>query len=275
MKQSKKMTNNTIRVAILDMYDGAANEGLRCLKKIIENHTAGFEYEIFNVRQLMQFPDLSFDIYISTGGPGDPNDTGNWGTNYFQLMDDIMAFNKRNNYKKKNAFFICHSFQLMCNHLNLGDVTLRNRPSFGIFPVHKTLAAFEDNLLDDLTDPFYAVDSRDWQVVNPNHKQMEKIGAEILALEKIRDHVEFERALMAIKFTPEFYGTQFHPEADVEGMLTYFKREDKQTQIIEQHGIGKYEQMIISLNDPEKIKHTHTTVLPNFLEISISSLQEI
>jgi aspartyl/asparaginyl beta-hydroxylase (cupin superfamily) len=33
-------------------------------------------------------------------------------------------------------------------------------------------------------------------------------------LEKIRDHVQYERAIMAVRFTDYFVGTQFHPEAD-------------------------------------------------------------
>jgi hypothetical protein len=31
---------------------------------------------------------------------------------------------------------------------------------------------------------------------------------------KIRDHVQYERAIMAVRFTDYFVGTQFHPEAD-------------------------------------------------------------
>jgi imidazoleglycerol phosphate synthase glutamine amidotransferase subunit HisH len=29
-----------------------------------------------------------------------------------------------------------------------------------------------------------------------------------------RDHVQYERAIMAVRFTDYFVGTQFHPEAD-------------------------------------------------------------
>jgi imidazoleglycerol phosphate synthase glutamine amidotransferase subunit HisH len=41
-----------------------------------------------------------------------------------------------------------------------------------------------------------------------------KKGAKIISLEKIRDHVQYERAIMAVRFTDYFVGTQFHPEAD-------------------------------------------------------------
>ena len=36
---------------------------------------------------------------------------------------------------------------------------------------------------------------------------------------------------MAIRFSREIVGVQFHPEADAEGMMRYFQREDKQKQV--------------------------------------------
>jgi len=34
-----------------------------------------------------------------------------------------------------------------------------------------------------MRDPFYAVDSRDYQVITPNHKRLREMGAKILAIE--------------------------------------------------------------------------------------------
>ncbi len=79
----------------------------------------------------------------------------------------------------------------------------------------------------ELPDPFYAVDSRDYQVVQPNLSLMEEQGFRLVALEKSRPQIELERAVMAVRFSEEFIGTQFHPEADPEGMLRYFSRPDK------------------------------------------------
>jgi len=45
-----------------------------------------------------------------------------------------------------------------------------------------------------MEDPFYAVDSRDYQVIEPDHQQLQRIGATILAIEKERPHVLLERA---------------------------------------------------------------------------------
>ena len=45
---------------------------------------------------------------------------------------------------------------------------------------------------------------------------------------------------MAIRFTNQIIGTQFHPEADPIGMKMYLLQEDKKTAIIKNHGEDKY-----------------------------------
>ncbi len=71
---------------------------------------------------------------------------------------------------------------------------------------------------------------------------------------------------MAIRFAPEIVGTQFHPEADAEGMLRYFLNEDKKEAIIKAHGEARYNDMIEHLNDPDKISMTESAVIPDFLK---------
>ena len=94
----------------------------------------------------------------------------------------------------------------------------------------------------------------------------------VLALEKIRPHVNLERAIMAIRFSNEIFGTQFHPEADGDGMLRYFRTEEKRTQIVVNHGEAKYEEMVDSLEDPDKIKRTESVIIPSFLRQAIKAL---
>ena len=94
----------------------------------------------------------------------------------------------------------------------------------------------------------------------------------IVALEKERPHVPLERAVMAIRFSEQLFGTQFHPEADAQGMSMYLQREDKKQTVIQNHGLPKWTSMIEHLNDPDKINLTNKQVLPNFL---IQSIKEI
>ncbi len=264
--------NKSFRVAILDMYDGVANEGMRCIKKIItnfgQNESVDSSFTIFNVRQKLEIPDLDFDAYISTGGPGNPAACGAvWERKYFKFLNRILIHNQtRTNRNKKHLFLICHSFQMACIHWQLGSVSKRRRTSFGTFPVYKTSSGRKDHLLEGLEDPFWIVDSRDYQVIQPNQHQFDHLGAKLLCLEKMRPHVALERAMMAIRFSKEIMGTQFHPEADADGMLHYFLKDDKKEQIIKNYGIEKYNDMILHLNDPDKIMLTEAKIIPNFLK---------
>jgi hypothetical protein len=130
----------------------------------------------------------------------------------------------------------------------------------------------QEPIFKGLNDPFYGVDSRDYQVIQPDTARINALGAELLCLEKERPHINLERAIMAIRFNPYMIGTQFHPEADAQGMSMYLLREDKKNTVIENHGFEKWQSMLEGLSDPEKIKRTYNTVLPNFITQSISKL---
>jgi hypothetical protein len=58
------------------------------------------------------------------------------------------------------------------------------------------------------------------QVVQPKLSIFSKKGAMIISLEKIRTHREYERAIMGVRFSDEFVGLQFHPEADPVSFIT-------------------------------------------------------
>lgn len=262
-----------LQVAILDLYDGFANQGMRCIREIIENFSKiqgiPVTYHEFDVRQKLEVPDLSYDIYISTGGPGSPLDTegSEWEARYWKWFTALEAYNANEaNQRKKPAFFICHSFQLVCRHYKLAEVSKRKSTSFGVFPIHPIIDLDSETVFTGLKNPFYAVDSRDYQVVQPNHQLLRQMGARILCIEKDRPHVPLERAIMSIRFNPWMMGTQFHPEADAIGMSMYLQTEEKKQTVIEQHGFEKWRSMIEHLEDPDKIIYTQEHILPNFLQ---------
>ncbi|MDQ7948328.1 MAG: GMP synthase [Pedobacter sp.] len=271
---------NNIRIAILDMNNGHANQGMRGIQEILDRYgkeqALNLTYTIYEVRQKQKIPDLSYDIYISSGGPGSPFDGENeqWEAAFFTFLDEIDAFNAKNE-QQKPVFLICHSFQLACRKYGLGTVTKRRSNAFGIFPVSLTEDGTAEVVFNDLPNPFYAVDSRDWQVVEPNLADFEKKGAKILAIEKERPHVDLERCIMAIRFSDQMIGTQFHPEADPVGMKMYLLQEEKKKAIIENHGEEKYLDMLHSLDDQSRISLTQSLILPNFLDQAIHTLQEI
>jgi GMP synthase-like glutamine amidotransferase len=273
--------NRKIKIAILDLYEGQENQGMRCIREIIHLWSKENQYDVtveeFEVRLKNQVPDTSYDVYISTGGPGSPleSEESEWEQHYFNWLAQVENWNKdESTYPKKHVFFICHSFQLACRHYKIGKVNKRKSNSFGVFPVHKMDQTKQEVVFDELADPFYGMDSRDYQVVSPNHNRLQEMGASILAIEKERPHVPFERAIMAVRFNEYFIGTQFHPEADAIGMSMYLQREDKKKTVIENHGEAKWKSMVEQLQDPEKIMFTYSTILPNFLNLAVGELVE-
>lgn len=258
------------------MNNNHPNEGMRCILGIIGSmqgsEHAQLDVDTFNVRGNNELPGLEYDVYISSGGPGSPLPTVEaWEAPYFALIDQLFDWN-RHEARKKHVFLICHSFQLVSRHLQLGKLSKRRSTSFGIFPMHKTDDGCTDALFNELPEPFYAVDSRDYQLLEPDLVRMDEIGATILCLEKVRPYVDLPRAVMAIRFSPEIVGTQFHPEADDEGMLRHFLTEAKQKQIITNFGQDKYNEMMTYLQDPDKVALTQSVVITGFLRRAIESL---
>ena len=270
-----------IKVAILDLYDGIANQGMRCFQDILDRYKTAnglnLSYQVFDVRKSNEIPGTGFDIYISSGGPGSPIDSegSDWENNYWNLIDRINEHNQTSNGAKKHVLFVCHSFQLMCRRLQLGEVNLRRSSSFGALPVHLTPSGHQEIIFEGLSNPFYTVDSRSWQVINPDENRFKETGATLVAIEKERPYVDMPRALMAIRFNKYFVGTQFHPEADAFGMKAYLLTDEKKHEVIDEHGEEKYNEMIERLEDPDKIMHTQNTIIPNFLNEAVMSLQLI
>jgi homoserine O-succinyltransferase/O-acetyltransferase len=265
-----------IRIAILDLYEGQANQGMRCIREILDQYAEANDLEMdwdeFEVRLNHEVPDASYDIYFSTGGPGSPleSEGSEWEKHYFKWLQQIEQWNNDPiNFPKKHVFFICHSFQLACRHYKVAHVDKRKSTAFGIFPVHMLQDGIDEPVFEGLNDPFYAVDSRDYQVIKPFHNRLKEMGGKILCIEKERPHVPLERAIMGIRFNEFMIGTQFHPEADAIGMSMYLQKDEKKKTVIESHGLEKWQSMLDHLNDPDKILWTYSHIIPNFLNHSI------
>lgn len=259
----------------MDLYEGETNEGMRGIRQLVDafgaDHQLPLSYEIFDVRLKSEVPDLDYDIYISTGGPGDPLESAgsSWEQKYFALIEKIKAYNEAHPREKKHLLLICHSFQMYCRQYGYAKVSKRKSASFGVMTVHKSAPGVNDPLLKHLEDPFWVVDSRDYQITKPNLKKL-KTGA-VICIEKYRPHVLLERAVMGIRFDDAIIGFQFHPEADAAGIRMYLMRDDKKNYVLKRYGKTKYKQMIDRLEDHDKIARTYHTIIPRFLKIGLQS----
>lgn len=266
------------RIAILDMYNNFPNEGMRCIRQLLRRTEAAQQVEFivdtFNVRAQNEIPDFTYDIYISSGGPGSPLPSDEpWEPLYFDFIDNLFAYNTTAE-RKKHLLLICHSFQLVSRHLGLGEVSKRKSTSFGVLPVHLTEAGQADPVFAQLPEPFYAVDSRDYQLTDLHPERLAELGVEILCMEKERPHIPLARAVMALRFSPEVVGTQFHPEADGEGMLRYMLTDERKQQVITTYGEDKYHEMVHLLADPDTIEVTEAILIPTFLQRALAALRE-
>lgn len=259
-----------VRIALLDMNNNQANQGFKNIKEISENFQKQSEENIsitgFDVRHKNEIPTIEdFDLFISSGGPGDPHREGfEWEQKFADLLDAVYEHNKHND-AKKYLFLICHSFQLASIHWGLGNICKRRSYSFGVQPIHKTEEGEEEFLFKNLPDPFYAVDSRAYQFIEPNVERFEELGMKMVAIEKSRPHIDLERAIMAVRFSDEIFGTQFHPEANPDGMLENLKDEKNKEAMIENYGMEKYLETVDRINDEDKIVLTQSQILPRFL----------
>lgn len=259
------------------MNDGQPNLGIKNLleltQEFIDQYGNGISYQLFDVRSKCQFPKFDdFDVYISSGGPGNPHFVGlEWEEKFVKLLDQIKNHNKENN-RKKYLFLICHSFQMAVIHWDIAKVLERESYSFGVMPIYKTDAGMDELLFQNLDQPFYAVDSREFQCVYPNLQKIKKLNMSVLAIENSRDHQSLSRALMAIRFSDEIIGTQFHPEANPEDVMCNLIDEKYKTVLIQRIGLENYLNTLELADDEEKIKRTQIEIIPGFLKNAIEKL---
>jgi GMP synthase-like glutamine amidotransferase len=271
-----------IRIATIDLYNNERNEGMRCLREIVQeakqNHS-GIEigYDVFETRFKGEIPTLDTDIFLSSGGPGSPfeGEGTKWEKDYFNLIQNIWDHNQKNPERKKYIFFICHSFQMMGRFFKFGTVNQRHSKVFGVMPFTLTIEGSSDSILNGLSNPFYAADIRQFQVVDENKKLIKELGAKILSYEIIDDDPNALPSIASIRISDEIAGTQFHPEADPDSMLYHFKQDERKKQVIEKYGEERYDKMIEILQRPDTIKRTRKTVIPSFLNYAINELSSV
>lgn len=276
------MNHCNIKIALLDMNNNHKNQGMRNIIELAEHFKDlspfNVQVEYFDVRHKEQIPKVSeFDIFISSGGPGTPHREGHkWEDDFGNFLDEIWETNKTQG-QKKYLFLICHSFQIAVIHWKLANVCERKSYSFGVMPIHKKGAiGHQDILLKNLPEPFYGVDSRAYQCIEPDYKRLKALGMKIVAIEKDRPHVSLERAMMAIRFSKEIFGTQFHPEADPDGFLENLNDKSNVEAMIDTFGEAKYLETISRMNDDNKIGLTRAQIIPKFLKYATEKItQEI
>jgi hypothetical protein len=164
---------------------------------------------------------------------------------------------------------------MMGRFFKFGTVNQRHSKSFGVMPFNMTKEGKSDPILNGLSNPFYAADIRQFQVIEPDKKILKELGAKILSYEIVDDNPEALPAIGAIRISDEIVGTQFHPEADPDSMLYHFKQDERKKQVVEKYGEERYFEMIRILERPDTIQRTRKTVIPSFLNYAIEELSRV
>ena len=84
-----------VRIALLDMNNNQANQGFKNIKEISENFKKQSDENIsitgFDVRYKNEIPNIEdFDIFISSGGPGNPHREGfEWEQKFADFLNAV------------------------------------------------------------------------------------------------------------------------------------------------------------------------------------------
>ena len=262
-----------VRVAILSMYRDQESQGMKYLHSILEKQSAAhpeyrLSWKVFATRKKNELPEPEdFDFFISTGGPGDPHDGKGlaWENNYFAFLEKIRS-DIASGQKPKYLFSICHSFQLLCRWLNIAEVVPRPETCFGIFSCKPEQSAKEDPLFSRLPDPFLVVENRNWQCIHPDYEKMNELGIQVLARELTPPAPDAEPALLALRLSPYWIATQFHPETNPAEMRAVYSAGKKKDEVLEKYGPGKLEEINSRLDQQNPaLADTFHCLLPGFL----------
>lgn len=272
-----------IRIAILDLNNGIKNRGIPLINRIVSNFVrevnlqhpqVTFFVGQFDVRGKGEVPQPIYDIYLSSGGPGSPYDglDRRWEPEYFGMIDSLYTHNLMKD-KKKFFFGICHSFQMLVRQFQVAVVVDREQRLFGIMPQYPSEAGKKWWIFKGLSDRFFAFENRDWQVLEPDQRRMNALGASITCYES-RDALR-GKAITGIRFSPEIIGVQFHPEAERNSILERFTAPAEKENLVDRIGLELYEKMIHSLENPNRVLKTYQTVIPGFLRGAYNQIAEV
>jgi GMP synthase-like glutamine amidotransferase len=265
-----------LRICLVDMNNGVENQGIRCFRGIIAqfaervaaaNPDLPVELTHVQPRNLGEVPPEEGDLYLSSGGPGSPFDGYDepWCTGFRKFVDGLVRESTGNGHAARRAMFVvCHSYELMVQHLGVARMEPRPARKFGVMPVYMTEAGMASPLLAAFGDRLFAFEHRSWQAVGLDDARLAELRGELWARES-RDGVTKGEGLLSFRFAPNIEGTLFHPEADRAGALAWIARPDQAQAVIATYGELTYVRMLKTLDDPTRLARTYALLIPGWL----------
>lgn len=273
-----------VKICLIDMNNGVANQSTRCFRRIVDafkgriremNPRLTVHFEHLQPRNLGELPDLDTDIILSSGGPGSPFDGWNepWGTGYRALLDHIIEQNRVSPADSPKLFAVCYSFELACEHLGVARMQLRrDGTKFGVMPAYITSLGQQMPYLFPFADRLFAFENRDWEAVDLDEARLRELGGTLLARESRPGLSDKGEALVAFHFAPGITGTQFHPEADRQGVLTWVQNPEQAARFKKVYGELTYDRMVKTLDNPKRVARTFAMLIPTWLTLQFNRL---
>lgn len=275
------MAVQLLKIGLVDMNNGVANQAVRSFRSIIAafgekasaaNPQVRVQVVHCQPRNLGEDPPEGCDLYISSGGPDAPVDgfKESWTPGYRAFLDRIVDGQIARGRDAPAAFVVCYSFEIAVMHFGIAAMEPRKR-KFGSMPVYPTEEGMQSPLFRPFGDRLFAWEHRSWEAVDLDETKLSKMGGELYARES-RDGVSKGRGLMAFRFSPGLEGTIFHPEADRPGVLNWIQRPEQAKAVIDAYGDVTYQRMLKTIDDPTRLARTYALLLPGWLARSFNAL---
>lgn len=271
------MSTQPLRLCLVDMNNGVANEATRCFRRLFEglqarvraaNPSLEIQFKHVQPRNLGELPGEDVDLVLSSGGPGSPFDGygDTWCTGYRKFLDRVVERNLRDPFKAPALFVVCHSFEICINHFGFAQMTQRENLKFGVFPAYTTEEGRRSVVFEPFEDRLFVWEHRRWQATDLDEKKLKALGGKLLAVEsRPGGEIDKGRGLLGFEFAPGIVGTQFHPEADRPGVMAWANRPEHAADLVDAYGHSLYERMMKTLADPSRLARTYALLIPGWL----------
>lgn len=278
------MIAGPLRLCLVDMNNGVANEATRCFRRIFDalvvkvraaNPQLEIQFKHVQPRNLNELPDLHSDLVMSSGGPGSPFDgyEDPWCTGYRKFLDAVVEKNIQNPLAAPQLFAVCHSFEIAISHFAFARMTKRDRVKFGVMPCYPTEVGQTHPLFAPFGDRLFVWEHRSWQAVDLDEKKLSHLGGKLLAVEsRPGGTIDKGPGLLGFEFAPGVVGTQFHPEADRPGVMAWIQRPEHAKDVKDEYGELLYEKMVKTLSDPMRLARTFALLLPGWLTARFNAI---
>ncbi len=275
-----------LRLCLVDMNNGVANEATRCFRRLFDgfvqrvravNPDLPVQFKHVQPRNLGELPDENVDLVLSSGGPGSPYDGFDdpWCVGYRKFLDHVVQSNATDPDHAPQIFVVCHSFEIAITHFKVAEMTKRETLKFAIMPAYPTDEGMADPLFAPFGERLFVWEHRRWQAVNLNQKALDALGGKLLCRESRPGRTDKGPAVVGFRFAPGLVGTQFHPEADRPGVMAWINRPEHAADLRDAYGNALYERMIKTLDDPTRLARTYALLIPTWLQLRFNEMAKV